>query len=81
MTHDQRSRTRAGWLTLLAVPVLCCIGHAVLLAAGVGSLTAVTGAATGSTVLGPPWAWPWSRPPSPLCCCDAGGSSDSRPRR
>ncbi len=39
MTHDQRSRTRAGWLTLLAVPVLCCIGHAVLLAAAVGSLT------------------------------------------
>ncbi len=51
MTRDERTHTRAGWLALLAVPVLCCVGHAVLLEAGVGSLTAVTGAVAGSTLL------------------------------
>jgi LPXTG-motif cell wall-anchored protein len=50
MSRDQRGR--AGGLALLGLPVLCCVGHAVLLAAGVGSLTAVTGAAAGSALLG-----------------------------
>ncbi len=51
----QRSRTGAGraWL---ALPVLCCAGHALLLAFGAGSLTAVVGGATGRAlpaVVGP----------------------------
>jgi hypothetical protein len=49
MTADG-SRT-ARWWTLLALPVVCCLGHAVLLAVGVGSLTAAAGGATGSVAV------------------------------
>ena len=51
MSTDQGSRTSSRWLALLALPVLCCLGHAVLLGLGVGSLAAVTGAVTGSILL------------------------------
>ena len=51
MSTDQKSRTDTRW-AWLALPVLCCVRHAVLLALGVGSLAAVTGAATGSVLLG-----------------------------
>ena len=51
MSTDQQNRTGSRWLALLALPVLCCVGHAVLLALGVGSLAAVTGAVTGRFVL------------------------------
>ena len=51
MSTDQQNRTGSRWLALLALPVLCCVGHAVLLALGVGSLAAVTGAVTGRVVL------------------------------
>jgi hypothetical protein len=44
-------RTDSRWLALLALPVVCCLGHAVLLASGVGSLSAVVGARTGSVLL------------------------------
>ena len=33
---------------LLALPVLCCVGHAVLLAVGVSPVTAAVGGATGT---------------------------------
>ena len=49
MSTEQQSRTR--WMALLALPVLCCVGHAVLLALGVGSLAAVTGTVTGRVML------------------------------
>ena len=39
------------WLALLAVPVLCCAGPALLAAVGVGSLGAVFAAGTGQVVL------------------------------
>jgi drug/metabolite transporter (DMT)-like permease len=39
------------WWPLLALPVLCCVGHAVLLAVGVGSVTALVGGAVGSAVV------------------------------
>lgn len=45
MSRDSR------WLALLALPVLCCAGHAVLLVVGVGSVTAVLGGAVGSAVV------------------------------
>ena len=51
MTSGQQDRTAAGWLVLLALPVLCCIGHAVLLAVGVGSLTAFAGAVLDESLL------------------------------
>ncbi len=51
MSTDQKSRTDTRWAWLLALPVLCCVGHAVLLALGVGSLAAVTGAVAGSVLL------------------------------
>lgn len=51
MITDQRDRTGSHWLALLALPVLCCLGHAVLLGLGIGSLAAVTGAITSSVVL------------------------------
>ena len=40
------------WWPLLALPVLCCVGHVVLLAVGVGSVTALVGGAVGSAVVG-----------------------------
>lgn len=40
-----------GLLALLALPVLCCVGHAVLLAAGVGSVTVLVGGVSGSVLL------------------------------
>jgi hypothetical protein len=40
-----------GWLALAALPVLCCVGHVLLVALGVGSLSAVVGGVTGSVVL------------------------------
>lgn len=49
MSND-RSRTGAGWAWLLALPVLCCTGHAVLLAVSAGSLATVVGSATGSAL-------------------------------
>ena len=49
MTGD-RSRTGRRW-PLLALPVVCCVGHVVLIAAGVGSLAAVTGAVTASVAV------------------------------
>lgn len=51
MTPDQQGRTGARWLALLALPVLCCVGHGLLLAAGVGSLTALTGVAADNGLL------------------------------
>ena len=51
MTTRQRDRTTLGWLALLALPVVCCIGHVVLLAVGVGTLSTLAGAATGSRLL------------------------------
>lgn len=43
------TQQRNGWLpALLALPVLCCVGHAVLLAVGVSSVTASAGGATGT---------------------------------
>lgn len=39
------------WTWLLAVPVLCCAGHAVLLALGAGSLATVVGGTTGRAAL------------------------------
>ena len=51
MSPGQRERSRTGWAWLLAVPVLCCAGHAVLLAVGAGSLAAVVGSPTGRTLL------------------------------
>lgn len=39
------------WWPLLALPVLCCVGHVVLISAGVGSLAAVTGAVTASVTV------------------------------
>ena len=51
MTSQPDKTAGRGWLALLALPVLCCVGHAVLVAAGVGSLTALVGGATGSVLL------------------------------
>ena len=53
---DQRQQPeppeRSGWwLALLAVPVLCCAGPALLAAVGVGSLGALLAAGTGQVVL------------------------------
>ena len=45
------SRTGASWAWLLALPVLCCAGPAVLAAVGAGSLTAALGSSTGRQVL------------------------------
>ena len=39
------------WAVLLALPLLCCVGHAVLLALGVGSVATVAGALSGSAAL------------------------------
>lgn len=39
------------WWPLLALPILCCVGHVVLLAVGVGSVTALVGGAVGSAVV------------------------------
>lgn len=47
------TQQRTGWWSaLLALPILCCLGHAVLVAIGAGSLTAVLGGVTGSLALG-----------------------------
>ena len=51
MSTDQEGCTGSRWLALLALPILSCAGHAVLLALGMRSLTAVTGASTGRVVL------------------------------
>ncbi len=48
MSTQQRN---GWWFAVLALPILCCVGHAVLLAIGLGSLTAVLGGATGSAAL------------------------------
>jgi hypothetical protein len=45
------AKTGTGWAWLLAIPVLCCAGHAVLVALGVGSLAAVVGGTTGAGAL------------------------------
>ena len=47
----QRSRTGSRWATLTALPVLCCLGHAVLVALGAGTLTAAAGGTTGGAAL------------------------------
>jgi hypothetical protein len=39
------------WAWLLALPVLCCVGHAVVLAVGAGALAAVVGGLAGSAVV------------------------------
>jgi hypothetical protein len=80
MSCDSRTGTQATGCPLLAVPVLCCGGHAVLLAAGVGSLTAVTGDHAGTTLLVLA-ALEWSRPLLPLWCGAAGGKGGPRARR
>ena len=51
MSTDQQDRTGSRWAWLLALPVLCCVGHAVLVAAGVGSLATVVGGTTGRVAL------------------------------
>ena len=51
MSTDQRDRTGSRWAWLLALSVLCCVGHAVLVALGVVSLAAVTGAVTGGLLV------------------------------
>lgn len=40
-----------GWLALAALPVLCCVGHLVLVAVGIGSLSAIVAGVTGDLVL------------------------------
>lgn len=50
MRAEQQDRAGSR-LTWLAVPVLCCVGHPVLLALCVGSLAAVVGGSTGRTLL------------------------------
>lgn len=46
------SEERSGWwVALLAIPVLCCAGPALLAAVGVGSLGALVAAGTGRVVL------------------------------
>ena len=49
--RSDRRRTGAGWTALLALPVLCCAGHALVLAVGTGTVTALLGGATGSALL------------------------------
>lgn len=39
-----------GWAWLMALPVLCCAGHALLLAIGAGSLATVAGLATATAL-------------------------------
>jgi hypothetical protein len=39
------------WTWLLALPVLCCVGHALVLAVGAGSLAAAVGGLAGSAAL------------------------------
>lgn len=39
------------WTWLLGLPVLCCVGHALVLAVGPGSLAAVVGGLAGSAAL------------------------------
>ena len=61
MTGPDRSETDPGrpvppersgwWLALLAIPVLCCAGPALLAAVGIGSLGALVAAGTGQAVL------------------------------
>lgn len=47
-----RHRSRSGrWSPLLGLPVVCCVGHVLLIIKGVGSLTAVTGAVTASVAV------------------------------
>ncbi len=46
------ARERSGWwLALLAVPVLCCAGPALLAAIGISSLGALVAAGTGQVAL------------------------------
>jgi len=49
MTRGRKDRAGAGWLALPALPIVCWVGHAALLALAAGSLTA--GAAVGSALL------------------------------
>lgn len=48
MSGHQEKTAGRGLVALLALPVLCCIGHALLLAAGFGTLTALVGGVAGS---------------------------------
>ena len=49
MTGPREPPKGSGWaLALLAMPVLCCAGPALLAALGAGSLGALLGGATGS---------------------------------
>ena len=46
------SGERSGWwVALLAIPVLCCAGPALLAAIGVGSVSVLAGGLTGATGL------------------------------
>ena len=49
--EPERREPGGWWLALLAVPVLCCAGPALLAAVGVGSVAALFAAGTGRTVL------------------------------
>lgn len=53
MTEPQEpKKDRGGWVVaLLAIPVLCCAGPALLAALGAGSVGALLGGATGSVAL------------------------------
>ena len=52
MTAPKAPRRGGGWAwALLALPVLCCAGPALLAALGAGSVGALVGGATGSAVL------------------------------
>ena len=49
---EPEPKERGGWwLALLAVPVLCCAGPALLAAVGIGSVSALFAAGTGRVVL------------------------------
>ena len=51
MTANQKDRTGWRWACLVALPVLCCAGHAVLVAVGAGSLVGVISDTTGRVAL------------------------------
>ncbi len=51
MTPSRKDRAGTGWLALLALPVVCCVGHTALLALAAGTLTSGAGAAAGSEPL------------------------------
>ena len=49
--HQKPKKPGGWWLGLLAVPVLCCAGPALLAAIGIGSVGALLAAGTGRVVL------------------------------